>query len=407
MVNQNVKAVVCEGITKSFNLKGIGQLKAVDDITATLYRGEFVGIVGKNGSGKSTLLRILAGIIKPSRGMAKLYGSVLSVLEVGAGFHPELSGRENVLISGIQLGYSAKQMERLLPEILSFSELEEFVETPVKFYSQGMYLRLALTIVFYLPADIYLLDEVVSVGDEAFRKKCLNKIKQLSSEGKTFVIVSHSFNEVAALCTRCLVLSHGKLVADGKPEMVYEGYEKSIGSTIYAENIREVKLRYDYPGYITIENFTFQKNNAQPFTQEDSIEFIIEWTKIDSGYGVAFFLNFFDEINRQLINSSDIIGTEFENIGELNFNKKGKFIQRCILPSCFLNIGRFKVRLAVGIFRNINDHFTAAETDGYLEFSIVRETGNENKKFFGKTMSPICTKFTWSQEVVSENVSRN
>lgn len=190
---------------------------ALENLNLKIEKGEIVGIIGKNGSGKSTLLKLLSKITYPSDGSIKIFGKVASLLEVGAGFHPELTGEENIYLAGAILGMKKKQIKAKLYEIVSFSELEDFIHLPVKKYSSGMFLRLGFSVIAHLDADILLVDEILSVADKAFQKKCISKLKMLSYT-KTILYVSHHLETVEQLCTRCLVLDKGVLIFDGHPK---------------------------------------------------------------------------------------------------------------------------------------------------------------------------------------------
>ena len=189
-------------------------LRSVDlEITA----GSTVGLVGANGSGKSTLLKVIGGIIRPTSGSVQRRGRLAALLELGAGFHPDLTGRENVFLNASILGLSQKETEGFFDSIVDFSEIGEFIDTQVKFYSSGMYVRLAFAISVHVNPDLLLVDEVLAVGDEPFQEKCMQKIREFQNEGRTIVLVSHSAEQVEKLCDRVIVMSHGAVVFDGGP----------------------------------------------------------------------------------------------------------------------------------------------------------------------------------------------
>jgi len=205
---------------------------ALRDVSFDIKRGEIVGVVGRNGAGKSTLLKILGRITEPTTGQAEIYGRSGSLLEVGTGFHPELTGRENIYLNGSILGMRRAQIAQRFDEIVAFAEVERFIDTPVKHYSSGMYLRLAFAVAAHLETEILLVDEVLAVGDYRFQEKCLGKMKDVASSGRTILYVSHSMSSIQALCKRALAFSDGRLVADSTPQEVIAGY---IGGTL--ENI--------------------------------------------------------------------------------------------------------------------------------------------------------------------------
>ncbi len=191
---------------------------ALRGISASIRAGETIGLIGHNGSGKSTLLKVIGGIIDPTEGAVRQRGRIAALLELGAGFHPDLTGRENVFLNASVLGLSRAETEERFDDIVAFSGIGEFIDTQVKFYSSGMYVRLAFAVAVHTDPDILLVDEVLAVGDEAFQRKCLDKIKTFQAEGRTIVLVSHALGQVAELCDRAILLSEGKVVIDGEPQ---------------------------------------------------------------------------------------------------------------------------------------------------------------------------------------------
>ena len=221
------------GVTKEFTLRhrrslkelavaavrkqdlGINTFKALDDVTFDVHQGETVALLGFNGSGKSTLLKLISGVLRPDGGRVRTRGRVAGLIEVGAGFHPDLTGRENVFLNGAILGMTKKQIEDAYDSIVDFSEIPDFMDTEVKFYSSGMFLRLAFAVAVHSDPEVFLIDEILAVGDEPFQRKCLDEIRGLSDQGKTLVIVSHDLNMVSDLCERGVLLDKGVKVADG------------------------------------------------------------------------------------------------------------------------------------------------------------------------------------------------
>jgi len=197
---------------------------ALEDVAFEVQPGDVVGIVGRNGAGKSTLLKILSRITKPSKGFVEMNGRVGSLLEVGTGFHPELSGRENVYLNGSILGMSRREIAARFDEIVAFAEVEKFLDTPVKRYSSGMYVRLAFAVAAHLEPEILIVDEVLAVGDAAFQKKCLGKMGEVSKGGRTILFVSHNMQAVTRLCTTGIMLSEGRIAASGSIDRVVQAY---------------------------------------------------------------------------------------------------------------------------------------------------------------------------------------
>lgn len=197
---------------------------ALKDVSFDVKQGEVIGIIGRNGAGKSTLLKMLSRITEPTGGLAEIHGRVGSLLEVGTGFHPDLTGRENIYLNGAILGMKKTEIERKFDEIVAFAEVEKFLDTPVKHYSSGMYVRLAFGVAAHLEPEILIVDEVLAVGDAAFQRKCLNKMEDVGSHGRTVLFVSHNMPAITRLCGRAVLLDGGKVVADGPSHQVVSQY---------------------------------------------------------------------------------------------------------------------------------------------------------------------------------------
>jgi|SRR5438270_3240556 len=207
----------------------VQEFRALSDISLDVHDGEVLGIVGRNGSGKSTLLKLIAGVYKPTAGAIEVNGTVAPLIELGAGFHPDLTGRENIILNGLMLGLSRKQIAEREQAIVEFAELAEFIDSPVKQYSSGMFMRLAFSIAVEVDPDILLVDEILAVGDAEFQEKCDQRIEQFRRQGKTIVLVSHDQQAVRRLCTRTVLLDHGEIITDSSPEAAYLRYEQVIG----------------------------------------------------------------------------------------------------------------------------------------------------------------------------------
>lgn len=211
-------------------------LWALRDVSFEIQRGEVVGIIGRNGAGKSTLLKILSRITEPTSGYADIHGRVASLLEVGTGFHPELTGRENVYLNGAILGMRRVEIDRKFDEIVAFAEIDRFLDTPVKRYSSGMYVRLAFAVAAHLEPEILLVDEVLAVGDSSFQKKCLNKMQDVGQQGRTVLFVSHNMPAITRLCERAILLDAGRVLDDGPSHRVVSAYLSSgLGTTATRE----------------------------------------------------------------------------------------------------------------------------------------------------------------------------
>jgi ABC-type polysaccharide/polyol phosphate transport system ATPase subunit len=203
--------------------------KVLDDINVDIHKGQTVALIGVNGSGKSTLLKLITKIIYPNSGYIKVKGRVTSLLELGAGFHPDFSGRENIYFNASIFGLTRKEIDKRLDQIIEFSELGDAIDTPVRTYSSGMYMRLAFSVAINVDAEILLIDEILAVGDQHFQDKCFDKLKQLKESDKTIVIVTHSLEQVKKLCTRAIWIKDGKIQKDGNPSEVIEEYLEICG----------------------------------------------------------------------------------------------------------------------------------------------------------------------------------
>jgi lipopolysaccharide transport system ATP-binding protein len=222
----------------------IEEFWALKELNLKVKAGEVVGIIGHNGAGKSTLLKILSRITDPTKGRAVLRGRVASLLEVGTGFHPELSGRENIYLNGAILGMSRREIDHRFDEVVSFAEIERFLDTPVKRYSSGMYVRLAFAVAAHLDPEILIVDEVLAVGDAQFQRKCLGKMRDVSTgEGRTVLFVSHNLAAIKTLCHRALCLEAGKVVADGIPDVVIQRYLHANSDGLVGGEISEDRPR--------------------------------------------------------------------------------------------------------------------------------------------------------------------
>ena len=239
-------AIQFEGVSKRFQLregttlreflpaifKGQGwsePFHALKDVTFSIARGETVGLIGRNGSGKSTILKLIAGVMAPTTGDVQIHGRVSPLIELGAGFHPDLTGGENIILNGSILGMSGKEVRERFDDIIAFAELRDFIDTPVKRYSSGMYMRLGFSVAVHSDPGVLLVDEVLAVGDAAFQEKCLAKMHEFQSQGVTIVLVSHSMELVERFCQRAMLIDCGHLVEEGLPQEVIPRYLEMVG----------------------------------------------------------------------------------------------------------------------------------------------------------------------------------
>lgn len=253
---------------------------ALDDISFSVKRGERIGIIGHNGAGKSTLLKLICRVTAPSEGKICLNGRLTSMLEVGTGFHNELTGKENIYLNGAILGMSKAEIDERYEEIVKFSEVEQFIDTPVKRYSSGMKVKLGFAVASHLNSEIMIMDEVLAVGDMAFQRKCLSRMKQISSEeGRTILYVSHNMQTIRTLCSRCIVLERGKIVFDGDVEKaisIYMNEESNNATFINYKHIPRRAWLKDTSVRTECTKFIDKKDNI--FLENESLKILIKWT---------------------------------------------------------------------------------------------------------------------------------
>lgn len=287
---QSLKGAILKGeLVRTF--KDSRTFTALEDVNLEIYKGETFGIIGENGAGKSTILKLFAKILKPTKGEVYVNGKTAALIELGAGFHPEISGEENVIINGIILGLKKSQIKALLPSIVEFSEIGDFIKEPVKVYSSGMYARLGFAIAAFVNAPILLVDEVLAVGDEHFQKKCIVKIKELQRAGKTIVFVSHDLPLVSNLCHRVCLLEKGNVKNVGAPAEVINDYRSSI---VKKDIEKEEVLRYG-DRRVSIEKVSIEgiENKGEVLESEGKVEIKIHYKnperEKDLVFGIAIY----------------------------------------------------------------------------------------------------------------------
>lgn len=308
---------------------------ALRDINFEVKQGEVLGIIGRNGAGKSTLLKLLSKVTSPTTGSIKMKGRVASLLEVGTGFHPELTGRENVFLNGAILGMTKNEIERKFDEIVDFAGVERYIDTPVKRYSSGMYVRLAFAVAAHLEPEILIVDEVLAVGDAEFQKKCLGKMDEVShKEGRTILFVSHNMAAVSSLTNRCILIKNGLTVSSGNTESVINDYlaSKRASEGAYEKDPNEV-----LPSITRVELHTSEENAIQANGRPLMIEFDIN-TPVDmEGLDLSFqiFNHHEEAIVHMWVSDNDMPLCR----------KKGKYTVRCTVPSIKLYIGNYYLKV--------------------------------------------------------------
>lgn len=332
------------------------EIWALQDISFEIKHGEVVGIIGRNGAGKSTLLKILSRITEPSAGRVDVYGRVGSLLEVGTGFHAELTGRENIYLNGAILGMSRNMIKRKFDEIVEFSGVEKFIDTPVKHYSSGMGLRLGFAVAAHLEPDILVVDEVLAVGDAEFQKRCLGKMSEVAGEGRTVLFVSHNMAMIKALCSRAILLQSGQLTSDGSPDNIIRSYLSHVefiaeDGIVVDDELYEHDERFAL-GQVAIFNTS---NELVDYVQVHSglrvqIDYSIPDGKTITGIRYVE-LSFHDEFGVPLFACSSKVAHNME----LTLKPQGQL--NCVIPKLPLLPGEYIVSFEVKLERGVKVEF--------------------------------------------------
>jgi lipopolysaccharide transport system ATP-binding protein len=312
---------------------------ALRNINLTVEKGDIVGIIGKNGAGKSTLLKILTQITPPTTGEARITGRVASLLEVGTGFHPELSGRENIYLNGVILGMTRKEISKKFDQIVEFSGVEKFLDTPVKRYSSGMYVRLAFSVAAHMEPDILLVDEVLAVGDAEFQKKCLGKMDEVTKQaGRTIIFVSHNMQAIEKLCNKCILLQDGQIIKTGNTKEVVD---------YYLDNQRKLDPSISFPtvnkdAYITKVSFTDERGEAlASIPISNSFDINVEYTIANELVRATLGALFYSQ--GELL----LLSFEADKKGALLDYKPGSYKTNIKIPAFLFNVGSYYIDLTI------------------------------------------------------------
>lgn len=302
---------------------------ALNGIDLTIYEGERVGVIGRNGAGKSTLLKLLARVTAPTEGDIDIYGRITSMLEVGTGFNGELTGRENIYMNGAILGMTKAEIDSKIEDIIDFSEVSEFIDTPVKRYSSGMYVKLAFAVAAHLDSEIMIMDEVLAVGDMSFQKKCLDKMSEVSaSEGRTILYVSHNMNTIRRLCDRCIVLDEGKVIFDGDVDggiSVYMNEKLDLDYPVFFD-FTGIKRQFQFGKKLFINNFRLINKNIAKYSAGEDFEFSLSINStccINKLYLFLIFRNSEQQIVGTTISNPFSIDTNQTKVINGNFDLSG------------------------------------------------------------------------------------
>jgi len=369
--------IVDRPIDKFDSSRLVGErFRALQDVSFEVHRGDIFGIIGRNGAGKSTLLKILSRITAPTGGNVKVRGRIASLLEVGTGFHPELTGRENIFLNGAILGMRRLEIARRLEEIIEFAEIGQFIDTPVKRYSSGMYVRLAFAVAAHLDPEILVVDEVLAVGDLAFQKKCLGKMQTAGQAGRTVLFVSHNLTAISQMCNRCLLLGAGRIIAEGPPSEVVNMYvalseegrtaakEYPAGKGDYIAKIRKVGVS-DVSGRVA---------PVVDLADQCVLEIEYELGRPISGLTVGVQI-IAVEGNQTVISLSDP-ELDLSRLGE---RPAGRYACRVTVPGKLLNTGLYTVRVGISTRFRIFDVVEDVTFEIQDRVGIVQALGYERK----------------------------
>ncbi len=352
---------------------------ALDDVNFTINKGDKVGIIGRNGAGKSTLLKVLSRITEPTTGKIHINGRIASLLEVGTGFHPELTGRENIYLNGAILGMSRKEIKSKFDEIVAFAEVDKFLDTPVKRYSSGMYVRLAFSVAAHLEPEILVVDEVLAVGDVEFQNKCIGKMDDVSKEGRTVIFVSHNFASLKALCNKGILLDKGKVVMQASLEEVVEEYARLIAHT-----------NNDFSPLITdsadILNISLCNNKG------------IALDHIDTDTDIFLAIDYKVKVEKQvnmvanLSKDGQFVFQSINNFDSMFNTKKSLSLYQsiCHIPKQFLNNGRFTFSMTV-----FEENYSNPKDFRDVFSFIVEDAPSVRGDYFGGLQGCVRPKLKW------------
>jgi lipopolysaccharide transport system ATP-binding protein len=374
-------------------------LWALKDVAFEVAKGEAVGIIGRNGAGKSTLLKILSRITEPTTGRITIHGRVASLLEVGTGFSGELTGRENIFLNGSILGMKKAEIVRKFDEIVSFAEVDRFVDTPVKRYSSGMYVRLAFAVAAHLEPEILIVDEVLAVGDAQFQKKCLGKMSDVAKEGRTVLFVSHNMPAVTRLCSRAVIIHEGRLIADGDAGSVVHRYSSSEYGAMAYRKWTDPKRS---PGNECVRLLEIQVNNngnerSEVVDIRHSVEIVLRYQVLEQDTVVRPFLMFYNDEGHNIFTTMDVYTKWY-----LQPRPPGMYESKVIVPGNYLAEGSLSVN--AGIATGKDDGTVYFVEDGAVSFQVVdgNEGDSARRGFSGAYPGIVRPVFVWETDPVGD-----
>jgi lipopolysaccharide transport system ATP-binding protein len=376
-------------------------IMALRDVSFEVGPGEVVGIIGRNGAGKSTLLKVLAHITEPTSGRVELYGRIASLLEVGTGFHPELSGQENIYLNGAILGMTRAEIRQKFDEIVAFSEIEKFIDTPVKRYSSGMYLRLAFAVAAHLDPEILLVDEVLAVGDASFQRKCLDKMEDVTQAGRTVIFVSHNMPAITRICPRTILLEAGSVSFDGPS---HEAVRQYLGSGMGTNAAREWKDINDAPGNQIVRLCSIRVRTEDGQTSESidirqAVGVEMEFEVLEGGHVLV--------PNYHFINEEGVcvfVASEHDVEWRRRARPPGRYVSTAWIPGNFLSEGTLIVGAAVSTMDPVRVHFFERDI---VAFQIIDSLDGDSARgdYAGPMPGIVRPLLNWTSQYTATNSS--
>lgn len=372
---------------------------ALKDVSFEVKRGEVIGVIGRNGAGKSTLLKILSRITEPTEGYADINGRIASLLEVGTGFHPELTGRENIYLNGAILGMKKDEIERKFDEIVAFAEVEKFIDTPVKRYSSGMHLRLAFAVAAHLEPEILLVDEVLAVGDVGFQRKCLGKMSEVSLQGRTVLFVSHNMQAVRTLCKKTILLEDGQVHSFGDSDAIVEYYLQANTRSEHSNDLNELIANLPPDPAFRLRHLSLEQDGiaATSILSNRPLEVVIQFSVLKQTAGLHVFVQLLDSEGTLLIES-----ISNGDAAELPIVEAGDYVCCLTFPAEFFAPRNYEVVISASI-ANVR----SCMPDPIRIGIDVQASGKFNRAYAGYvTPGKLAPLLEWKTELISQTAAQ-
>jgi lipopolysaccharide transport system ATP-binding protein len=372
---------------------------SLKDINFEINKGDAVGVIGRNGAGKSTLLKVLSRVTVPTAGSVKIMGRVASLLEVGTGFHPELTGRENIFLNGAILGMRKHEIKKHFDAIVDFAGVERYIDTPVKRYSSGMYVRLAFAVAAHLESEILIVDEVLAVGDAEFQKKCLGKMGEVSKgEGRTVLFVSHNMAAISNLCSKSILLKHGQLQTMDYTHTVIDKYIRTGENNDGQVNLEDliVKQKSTKAGFYALRLLSRSKGITADFAINEDVIVEIEYDVYEDGSTIQPSIHLLDNLDTCIF--ATFSAPSASSTVDPFYKKplqKGRYKSTCVIPGNYLNDKNYKINA----FLVPENMANMAVAESVLAFTVI-ETGDMRKEYTGDWWGVVRPKLAWNTEAI-------